>query len=60
MKKAIELDSSERSFVVNALASFVDVLESAQRVFPSNETVQEETTFKIKKAKELIGKFLTE
>lgn len=51
MKKAIELDSGERSFVVNALASFVDVLESAQRVSPVNEAVQEETTFKIKKQK---------
>ena len=60
MKKVIELDSGERSFVVNALASFVDVLASAQKVFPSNEAVQEETNFKIKKAKELIDKFLVE
>ena len=60
MKKAIELDSGERSFIVNALASFVDVLASAQKVFPANEAVQEEATFKIKKAKELIGKLLVE
>ena len=60
MKKAIELNSDERSFVVNALASFVDVLENSRRVFPTNEAVQEETTFKIKKAKELIDKFLVE
>ena len=60
MKKAIEFDSDERSFIVNALASFVDVLASVQKVFPANEAVQEETTSKIKKAKELIGKLLVE
>ena len=31
-----------------------------KKVFPANEAVQEETTFKIKKAKELIGKLLME
>ena len=60
MKKAIEFDGGERSFIVNALASFVDVLASAQKVFPANEAVQEETTFKIKKAKEFTDRLLVE
>ena len=56
MKVPIELDCGERSFIVNALASFIDVLESSKKVFPTNEDLQEDATFKIGKAKDLILK----
>lgn len=60
MDKSINLSSSERSFIVNALASFIDVLDNAKRVFPSNKDVQEETAFKIEKAKEIINKVMVD
>ena len=60
MDKSINLSTSERSFIVNALASFIDVLDNAKRVFPSNEDVQKETTFKIEKAKEIINKVMVD
>lgn len=60
MDKSINLSTSERSFIVNALASFIDVLDNAKRVFPSNKDVQEEATFKIEKAKEIINKVMVD
>ena len=60
MDKSINLITGERSFIVNALASFIDVLDNAKRVFPSNKDVQEETTFKIEKAKEIINKIMVD
>lgn len=60
MDKNINLSTSERSFIVNALASFIDVLDNAKRVFPGNEDVQEETTVKIEKAKEIINKVMVD
>ena len=49
MKVPVELDCGERSFIINALASFIDVLESSKKVFPTNEDLQEDATFKVGK-----------